>query len=162
MKYFSMVFSQRIFTLLSAFLIFLLLFSAGCSGDDSDKPDLVLEKDKMVEVMVDVHLAEAVLTRLRGKGEDVTELTEVYYQRVFEMNHITQQEFDTSFTYYQRNLDIMDDIYEDVITELNKMEREAELIQRKEAETDKKKPEEKPEERDDKLDLRMKLKKDIK
>jgi hypothetical protein len=143
-------------------LIFLSFFMTStivsCSGDASEKPDQVLDEKEMVDVLVDVHLAEAVLTRIRGKGENVEELTDAYYQKVFEKHEINKKIFDTSMYYYQQNLGEMDEIYEQVITELNKMEREQEQKQKS---VEKKEVKEKDPEKK-KIDLRMDVKDEIK
>ncbi len=145
------------------FLIFLSFFTtltiASCSGGDSEKPNKVLDKNKMVDVLVDVHLAEAVLTRIRGKGKNVEGLTDAYYQKVFEKHEINKKTFDTSMYYYQQNLGEMDEIYEQVITELNKMEREREQEQ-KEKRVETKEEKEKDTEKK-KIDLRMDVKDEI-
>jgi hypothetical protein len=138
----------------------LTLTIASCSGSDSEKPDQVLDEKEMVDVLVDVHLAEAVLTRVRGKGENVEGLTNAYYQKVFEKHEINKKIFDTSMYYYQQNLGEMDEIYEQVITELNKMEREREQKQ-KQKNVEKKEVKEKDPEKK-KIDLRMDVKDEMK
>lgn len=152
--------------LITKSFVFLFLINGfvlmSCSRGDTGKPERVVDEKKMVDVLLDVHLAEAVLTRTRGKGENVEEVTDAYYQKVFEKHNITKETFDTSMYYYQRNLEKLDVIYEQVITELNKMERERELKQK---ENDGEKKEIKEKESDpkkEKLDLRMKIKEDIK
>lgn len=139
--------------------LFITLTIASCSEGDSEKPDQVLDENEMVDVLVDVHLAEAVLTRIRGKGENVEGLTDAYYQKVFEKHEINKKIFDTSMYYYQQNLGEMDEIYEQVITELNKMEREREQEQKKKS-VDKKEVKEKDPEKKE-IDLRMDVKDEI-
>lgn len=161
------MFGKRIMKpLITKAVVFLFLISGlvltSCSKDGAEKPDRVVGEKKMVDVLLDVHLAEAVLTRARGKGENVEEVTDAYYQKIFEKHNITKATFDTSMYYYQRNLEKLDVIYEQVITELNKMERERELKQK---ENTGEKKELKAKEKDPKkeeLDLRMKIKEDIK
>lgn len=147
-------------SLLLIFIIGWLLVASACSEKEQEKPEIVMGEEKMVEVMLDVHLTEAVLTRIRGTGEDVKEISDDYYQKIFEKHDINETIFDTSFSYYQRNLGEMEKIYEQVIVELNKMQREREM--------DRMKGDEKPtgDSSDSnevkKLDLKMDLKEDRK
>ncbi len=152
--------NQLFYKLLIILSFFLTLTIASCSGGDSEKPDQVLDEKEMVDVLVDVHLAEAVLTRVRGKGENVEGLTNAYYQKVFEKHEINKKIFDTSMYYYQQNLGEMDEIYEQVITELNKMEREREQEQKQKNVEKKEVKEKNPEKK--KIDLRMDVKDEIK
>lgn len=154
----STVMNQLFYKFILILSFFLTLTIASCSEGDTEKPDKVLDEKEMVEVLVDVHLAEAVLTRIRGKGENVEDLTNAYYQKVFEKHEINKKIFDTSMYYYQQNLGEMDEIYEQVITKLNKMEREREQEQ-KNKNVDKK---EEKDPKKKKIDLRMDLKDEIK
>ncbi len=112
----------------------------------------------MVEVMVDVHLAEAVLTRKRGENQKVDKLTDAYYREIYEKHNITEKTFDTSFSYYQQNLSDLQRIYEQVITELNKMQREREMERKAKNKDVTKEKEKRPDSNTKKHKLEMKLK----
>ncbi|MGM0565262.1 MAG: DUF4296 domain-containing protein [Bacteroidota bacterium] len=114
-------------------LIAVLLFSS-CSKEEEKRPEKVLSESEMVDVMVDVHLAEAVLTRKRGENQKVDRLTDAYYKKIYEKHDISKKTFDTSFSYYQQNLSDLQRIYEQVITELNKMQRKREMERKKKSE----------------------------
>jgi|GEM_PF-504889 Skp family chaperone for outer membrane proteins len=147
------------------FIIGLSVVSVACSEQEKEKPAVVMDEQKMVEVMVDMHLTEAVLTRIRGAGKDVEEISDDYYENIFEKHNINKKIFDKSFSYYQRNLGDMEGIYEQVIVELNKMQREREMMRKnkqKEASEEESKSQEENTRKSEtkKLDLRMDLKED--
>lgn len=140
-------------------LIAVLLFSS-CSKEEEKRPEEVLSESEMVDVMVDVHLAEAVLTRKRGENQKVDKLTDAYYQKIYEKHNITKKTFETSFSYYQQNLSDLQRIYEQVITELNKMQREREMERKAKNNNADEEEEKKPDSNTKTKKLEMKLKDD--
>ena len=75
----------------------------------------------MVEVLVDIHLAEGI----KQTGETTTDRTLLQisdmYQAVFEHHGITEESFRESFDWYSRRELIFDRVYEKVIERLNAM-----------------------------------------
>jgi hypothetical protein len=106
------------------------IFLFSCSSRNK-VPKPVLSHEKMVSVLVDVQLTEAYLTNLRGKGKDTRDISEIYYERIFEKHQIDRPTFDTSIAYYMNHLEKYYAIYEDVVTELNKMDRRYEQERKK-------------------------------
>ncbi|MFW5975068.1 MAG: DUF4296 domain-containing protein [Bacteroidota bacterium] len=140
-------------------LILMMVFSIfSCSEKEKERPEVVLSESEMVEVMVDVHLAEAVLTRKRGENQEVEDLSDKYYDEVFDKHNITKKQFDTSFSYYQQNLSNLQRIYEQVITELNKMQRERELLRKKKQDNTQNDSTNQPDPKTEKRKLKMNLK----
>lgn len=81
----------------------------------------IISKNKMVKILVDVHLNEAYLGNERQLSRDkIKELTNTYYCDIFEKHEVTEEDFFKSFDYYYTNLDEMQDIYEKVVALLNK------------------------------------------
>lgn len=113
--------------IIKAILIVPFVFSLLASCDSGNKtPENVLSHNKMVDVMVDVHLAEAILRDKRISGDDVGKMTNDYYRKIFDEHNITPQKFDTSFAYYEKHIEKFNEVYRDVLVKLNKMQREAE------------------------------------
>lgn len=102
-----------------------LVLTSSCGSNDKI-PENVLSHEKMVDVMVDVQLAEAILRDKRLSGDDIEKMTNDYYRKVFEKHNITPQKFDTSFAYYEKHIEKFDEVYRDMLVKLNKMQREAE------------------------------------
>lgn len=94
---------MRFATLFIAF-ISVLLFSS-CE----QRPDYVLSKSKMKQVLYDYHLAQAMIDRF---GADDPEKTRQYIDAVFANNGITEAEFDSSLIWYNAHAEDLRDIYE--------------------------------------------------
>lgn len=89
------------------------------------KPSGVLEPDKMVELMVDMHLAEGVIHINPKQFKNKQEKLEIYYD-VFQRHGITKAEMDSSLNYYLAYADEYREIYDEVIARLETMHVEAE------------------------------------
>jgi hypothetical protein len=99
-------------------LLFVLLHA--CKSNEPP-PEGILSEDQMVEVLVDIHLAEGI----KQTGETTTDRTLLQisdmYQAVFEHHGITEESFRESFDWYSRRELIFDRVYEKVIERLNAM-----------------------------------------
>ena len=74
-------------------------------------PDNALDKEKFVEVMVDVHLVEAAINQKFIKVNDSTQASYRYYKHLFEKHEINRTDFDSTFNYYMRHPKLMSEIY---------------------------------------------------
>ena len=92
-----------------------------CSKKEEKIPENILPKDKMIRLMVDVHIAEATIqSRNLGINDSTKTIAAGYYKNIFEKNRISEQQFRESFLYYSHHLEIFNKIYEEVINELSK------------------------------------------
>ncbi len=85
---------------------------------DEEKP--ALPKDTMVNILVDVHVAEAALIGLAEQHKD--SLAEVYYQQIYEIHGVSEESFSREMDYIKRHPEYMDDLYTLVLEELAKRE----------------------------------------
>lgn len=77
-------------------------------------PENALEKEKFVDVMVDVHLVEAAINQKFVKVNDSTQASYRYYKHLFEKHDITRADFDSTFNYYMRHPKLMSEVYTQV------------------------------------------------
>ncbi len=102
---------------------------SGCTTDISMKkekpPADLIPRDTMVNVIVDMHLYDAVIKEMQKEHRNVKRSKVYLYQTVMEKYHITREQFESSLLYYQQDLDEYDKIYDDVIEKLSKMKAEA-------------------------------------
>jgi hypothetical protein len=92
----------------------LLLFA--CSKDSNSKPDRLLSKDQMVNLLTDLHLAEAKIQTLNYKSADSGKIAYLQLEeQVFTSHNITKKDYDSSFSYYNKNLAELNEIYEKTI-----------------------------------------------
>ena len=109
------------------FYLFICLLFMACSGSLEIKiPDNVLSKDKMTQVMMDIHLMEASINLSGGnpKKIDLAGSNVPLNIDVLKKNNITKKQFDDSFSFYTHNPELLSEIYQNVLNELSKMQAE--------------------------------------
>lgn len=105
------------------YVIIALLVLAACSHD----PDYVIGEKQMVDVLVDVHKAEAVVEsnyNIYNNNADKKKLREA----VFLKHGITQEQFDTNLVWYGHHIEDYMKIYEQVIERLKAENDEAKKL----------------------------------
>lgn len=88
-----------------AFLILFLLTTC------SKVPDHIIPEKKMQELVIDMHLAEALMTSDYKKYNNDS-IKKSVYQSVFVKHKITQAEYDSSLVWYAQNLDLYLKVYD--------------------------------------------------
>lgn len=108
-----MKFKKKLFLILSFVMIFL-------SCQKNNIPEGVLPKEKIIPILVDIHIADANLSvsRLFKKMDD--EKMKLYYQSVLDKHKISKEELKMNMAYYVEHGDIYNEIYEEVIISLTK------------------------------------------
>ncbi|OQX80362.1 MAG: hypothetical protein B6D61_02030 [Bacteroidetes bacterium 4484_249] len=124
--------SQKKIILPIGLFIFLL---SGCTQKIQDKaipPENLIPREKMVDIIVDMELFDAVISSQQKKRINAKEIDNNKYflhNSILNKYGITRDQFEKSFRYYQIDLDVIDEIFADAITKLSKMKSETELGQ---------------------------------
>jgi len=100
------------------------LFFISCSKKEEKIPAGIIPKDTMVQVMVDIHLADS-HAQFNTAFDNKKNLKQGYYKFIFKKYKITSARLMKSWTFYVSHPDIFSKVYEDVITELSKKHAEA-------------------------------------
>lgn len=103
-------------------LILMVLFSCGRGRPDSSSG--ILSEDKMTELLIDTHLADAILYSDNSKSEDKQYKGLYYYPSILEKNGITKARMDSSVAWYMRHPEAYARIYDRVMKELEKIQME--------------------------------------
>lgn len=84
--------------------------------------DYILSEKKIVRVIIDMHIADAIQTDRNMKVliDDFKSID--FYKSVFEKHNITKEQFDSSIHYYTKRPEEYQRIYEKVFSEMSKME----------------------------------------
>ena len=109
-------------------LLFVALFWSSFSACNSTKikePNDLIERAEFVQVLADIHLADAVVEQRSNIEKPDTALTAQVYEQVFLSRHISRAQFKDSYRYYEAQPALLNKMYEEVITELSK--RQAKL-----------------------------------
>jgi Domain of unknown function (DUF4296) len=94
----------------------------------SKVPDGILSEKEMQAVQVDMQLAEALISN-NNKDFPDNEHKEALYQSVFRKHKITEALYDSSLMWYGRNLDIYMKVYDRMLVDLNRMQKDLGDIQ---------------------------------
>lgn len=99
-----------------------IIFSFGnisCNKKSGAQPKDLIAKDKMIDVLVDVHLAEA-STEVRSiTPQLIDHIAAERYQMVFSKYKITLDQFVDSYNYYLEHTEVLDEIYVEVVNRLS-------------------------------------------
>ncbi len=77
----------------------------------------------MTEVLKDIHLAEAEAS-IQSKPDSLLK-QKINFQKIFEKDSVTKQQYEESLTFYMDHPELLDKIYEQVINDLSRMQGEA-------------------------------------
>lgn len=81
----------------------------------------------MVDIIVDLEIYDAIINTESKKKDNkpIIHYKKYYlYNSILEKYDITREQFNQSFEYYQNDLEFLDGMYADAITQLSKMKSE--------------------------------------
>lgn len=87
-----------------------------------EAPKLLIPEQKLVDVLVDVHLAEASLQNRFGPVKD--SLAQAYYHKIYELHDVEAAAFEETMERLRRHPETSERIYEQVMERLATMEAE--------------------------------------
>jgi len=109
-------------------IFFLILILAACSpsGDNKSQkvPAKLIQPDAMTSIIVDIQIAEALLQEQRRTGQLTDGHSVNYLTEVFEKHKITKEKFTESVRFYEKNLELYQQIYESVVTQMTQRQTE--------------------------------------
>lgn len=108
----------------SVVIVFSLFFFISCSKGEKKIPQGILKEEKMVELLVDIHLAQAAVNLSNFGQSNLPNDFEKLKKDIYSKHQISKEKFLESFTYYTNHPEKFDKIYGDVITELSRQQAE--------------------------------------
>lgn len=103
---------------LASFLLLLSLFVfSRCQTNE--KPANVLGKEKMVNLLVDLHLVEAFVNSNYPMTDSARYLYKKWEDSTLKAHGTDHIAFDSSMAYYKRNIKLLDEIYVSVVDSLS-------------------------------------------
>ncbi|MEJ8801891.1 DUF4296 domain-containing protein [Pontibacter sp. H249] len=98
----------------------LFCFSLLACGNNEDKtPANLLPQEKMVQVLTDIHIAEAQIESKIVYPDTALMVFNHQEKEIFKKHGITEQEFRDTYNYYKENLKQMDKLYEIIVDTLS-------------------------------------------
>ncbi len=101
-------------------LLFLgIIFLIACNPDD--RPAGIIEHQKMVAVLTDMHLVDNYIQNV-PRNDTLRQNASVYRNAVYKKHQTNKTEFDKSLKYYSGRPKLLDSMYSQVLTALEKKE----------------------------------------
>jgi hypothetical protein len=107
------------------FIFWLFLTIVSCKNEGRKN---LIPRGKFKDVMVDIYMADGYYM-LKYNDLPKQNDTSNYYNDVLKQYGYTRANFDSTLKYYSSRIKELDEIYDDVLTELNKRQQEAYLLQ---------------------------------
>lgn len=114
--------------------LLILMLSTSCSGEKAKARDGIVTEKKMAELLIDTHLADAILFIDNSRADDKRDKALFYYPSVLEKHGITKVQMDSSVAWYMRNPEAYARVYDQVVKELER-KRAAEKQKQTDSET---------------------------
>ena len=95
-------------------LLFILF--VGCTSPEVKIPENILTQEKMMPILVDIHVIEGARNGSIMLGD--TNGIEDYYAKLYEKHGVTEDQFKSSFAFYSDNAKFFIPIYEEVLDSL--------------------------------------------
>lgn len=90
-----------------------------CNIITNKTDDNIIPRDSMVQIITEIHLADAVLNNAQNNGYIEPDSTPKYYSEILKKHNITKEKFDRSIKHYVDQLEEFDNMYDEVIAKLN-------------------------------------------
>jgi hypothetical protein len=94
-----------------------MLMAIACSS--SDGPEGLLEQEKMVDIMIDIHMAEAAIQDLRLEKDSAQRVYTVQEKYIFKKHAVSDTDFLASYNYYIEHPEQLETIYTAIIDTLS-------------------------------------------
>lgn len=108
-------------------IVILLLFGAAlsaCNTEIVEKPKKLIQEKEMIDMLVDVHLAEAVYREMQSDSLVRNSSSANFYYSVLEKYQVPDSVFEQSFVYYASYPKKFEQMYRKVMNRLSAMEQQ--------------------------------------
>ena len=106
-------------------ILFLLIVTfASCDKPPIPKPKELLKEKEMINMLVDIHLAEATYQKMRFDSIMKNFTSVDYYYSILDKYEVPDSVFEKSFVYYASNPRQFEQMYRKVMNKLSEMEQQ--------------------------------------
>lgn len=103
---------------------FIILAFVSCDKPPIEKPEPLIKEKKMIEMLVDIHIAEATFNHMRYDTLMKNSSSANFYYSVLEKYQVPDSVFEKSFVFYASFPKAFEEMYREVLNQLNEMEQE--------------------------------------
>ena len=102
-------------------LFALSLFSCSQYLDKPKKPEVFLEQKEMEKLLVEIHISDAIAQeKAHGNLDLEKNLAEQGLSQILQNHHMKKAAFDSLYKYYLKQPDVMNAMYQNIITDLSR------------------------------------------
>ena len=112
---------KKIFQILLFLLVFVVV---ACDKPVIPKPEHLIHQDKMIDMLVDIHLAEATYTKFRYDTAMKHLTSTDFYYSILSKYEVPDTVFEKSFLYYASEPKNFEKMYRKVLSQLSEKEQE--------------------------------------
>jgi hypothetical protein len=105
-------------------LLLLTFAIIACDKQYVEKPDQLIREKKMIDMLVDIQLAEATFIHMRNDSIVRKSSSVNFYHSVLEKYNVPDSVFEKSFVYYASDTKRFEKMYREVVNRLSEMEQE--------------------------------------
>jgi hypothetical protein len=103
----------------SVFFAFFTFFTlASC---ENDNPKLPIPREKVIEMLADVHMADAYVESVNPTMKD--SMAKLYYLQIFKHHDITAAVYDSTFAVLSKQPDLMKKVYDAVLLKIEERQK---------------------------------------
>lgn len=103
------------------YLFYFYLIFSGCSRPGTVSKDII-SKDSLINVIVDMHLGDAILMEPSFQAKQVVINKQEYYSSILKKHSLTNEKFQKNMDYYSQNPEEFEKIYESVIENITRLQ----------------------------------------
>lgn len=107
------------------YLFFIIIISVSFIACRNNNIKTPIEREKLIKILVEVHLAEAAMQELSLEQSKRDSIGKLYYKKVFETNKVTEADFNKTMFLLRQNPEKLETLYKKVIADLEKREEAA-------------------------------------
>ena len=120
-----LIINQKTAHKVSILLSFFMFWFISCDKPVVEKPEKLINEEKMIEILKDIHIAEASFTNRRYQDTLLSKSNSAnFYYSVLDKYQIPDSVFEKSFIYYASQPRKFEKMYRQVMNNLNEMEQE--------------------------------------
>jgi hypothetical protein len=111
---------KRLLVILSIILI----ASVSCDKLPIEKPENLIKEKKMIDMLVDIHIAEATYRHLQYDSAIRNSSSSNFYYSILDKYEVQDSVFEKSFVFYASSPKQFEKMYQDVMNKLSQIEQE--------------------------------------
>lgn len=105
-------------------LALLVLGIYSCDKHPVEKPENLIGRNQMIDMLVDIHIAEATYNHMKRDSIIQKSSSQNFYHSILNKYQVPDSLFEKSFTFYASNPKQFEKLYQDIMNRLSELEQE--------------------------------------